>query len=229
MTGIISRLFCLFLKVSGTGSFPPPLSHAEERECFIKARGGDREAREALIEHNLRLVAHIVKKYYPTCRNQDDLVSIGTVGLIKASDSFDITNGARFATYASRCLQNEILMYFRSQKKTACEVSINETIDIDKDGNPLTYIDVISCEDTIAEDIDLRLNSKKAIDLINTVLTDRERQIIVLRYGLNNRKPVTQREIAAAFGISRSYVSRIEKSAIDKLRDGFGDGADRLF
>lgn len=229
MTGIISRLFCLFLKVSGTGSFPPPLSHAEERECFIKARGGDREAREALIEHNLRLVAHIVKKYYPTCRNQDDLVSIGTVGLIKAIDSFDITNGARFATYASRCLQNEILMYFRSQKKTACEVSINETIDIDKDGNPLTYIDVISCEDTIAEDIDLRLNSKKAIDLINTVLTDRERQIIVLRYGLNNRKPVTQREIAAAFGISRSYVSRIEKSAIDKLRDGFGDGADRMF
>lgn len=229
MTGIISRLFCLFLKVSGTGSFPPPLSHAEERECFIKARSGDREAREALIEHNLRLVAHIVKKYYPTCRNQDDLVSIGTVGLIKAIDSFDITNGARFATYASRCLQNEILMYFRSQKKTACEVSINETIDIDKDGNPLTYIDVISCEDTIAEDIDLRLNSKKAIDLINTVLTDRERQIIVLRYGLNNRKPVTQREIAAAFGISRSYVSRIEKSAIDKLRDGFGDGADRLF
>lgn len=228
MTGIISRLFCLFLKVSGTGSFPPPLSHAKERECFIKARGGDREAREALIEHNLRLVAHIVKKYYPTCRNQDDLVSIGTVGLIKAIDSFDITNGARFATYASRCLQNEILMYFRSQKKTACEVSINETIDIDKDGNPLTYIDVISCEDTIAEDIDLRLNSKKAIDLINTVLTDRERQIIVLRYGLNNRKPVTQREIAAAFGISRSYVSRIEKSAIDKLRDGFGDGADRL-
>ena len=170
-----------------------------------------------------------IKKYYPTCRNQDDLVSIGTVGLIKAIDSFDITNGARFATYASRCLQNEILMYFRSQKKTACEVSINETIDIDKDGNPLTYIDVISCEDTIAEDIDLRLNSKKAIDLINTVLTDRERQIIVLRYGLNNRKPVTQREIAAAFGISRSYVSRIEKSAIDKLRDGFGDGADRLF
>ena len=229
MTGIISRLFCLFLKVSGTGSFPPPLSHAEERECFIKARGGDREAREALIEHYLRLVAHIVKKYYPTCRNQDDLVSIGTVGLIKAIDSFDITNGARFATYASRCLQNEILMYFRSQKKTACEVSINETIDIDKDGNPLTYIDVISCEDTIAEDIDLRLNSKKAIDLINTVLTDRERQIIVLRYGLNNRKPVTQREIASAFGISRSYVSRIEKSAIDKLRDGFGDGADRLF
>lgn len=229
MTGIISRLFCLFLKVSGTGSFPPPLSHAEEREYFIKARGGDREAREELIEHNLRLVAHIVKKYYPTCRNQDDLVSIGTVGLIKAIDSFDITNGARFATYASRCLQNEILMYFRSQKKTACEVSINETIDIDKDGNPLTYIDVISCEDTIAEDIDLRLNSKKAIDLINTVLTDRERQIIVLRYGLNNRKPVTQREIAAAFGISRSYVSRIEKSAIDKLRDGFGDGADRLF
>lgn len=229
MTGLITRLFCLFLKVSGTGSFPPPLPHAEERECFIKARNGDREARETLIEHNLRLVAHIVKKYYPTCRNQDDLVSIGTVGLIKAIDSFDITNGTRFATYASRCLQNEILMYFRSQKKTACEVSMNETIDIDKDGNPLTYIDVISCEDTIAEDIDLRLNSKKAIDLINTVLTDRERQTIILRYGLNNRKPITQREIAAAFGISRSYVSRIEKSAVDKLRAGFGDCAGSIF
>ena len=215
--------------IGGSDTLPPPLEKAEEDECVARLESGDDAARRELIEHNLRLVAHIVKKYYPTCRNQDDLVSIGTVGLIKAIDSFDITNGARFATYASRCLQNEILMYFRSQKKTACEVSINETIDIDKDGNPLTYIDVISCEDTIAEDIDLRLNSKKAIDLINTVLTDRERQIIVLRYGLNNRKPVTQREIAAAFGISRSYVSRIEKSAIDKLRDGFGDGADRLF
>ena len=211
MTDIISRLF----------SFPPPLPPEEEAECFRKAKKGDRKAREILIEHNLRLVAHIVKKYYSTYKNQEDLVSIGTVGLIKAIDSFDISNGARFATYASKCLQNEILMYFRSQKKASCEVSINETIDIDKDGNPLTYIDIISCEDTIAEDIDLKISSKKAIDIINSALTPRERQIIILRYGLNNRRPVTQREIASALGISRSYVSRIEKSAIDKIRSEF--------
>lgn len=168
MTDIISRLFCLFLKVSGTKSFPPPLPPEEEAECFRKAKKGDRKAREILIEHNLRLVAHIVKKYYSTYKNQEDLVSIGTVGLIKAIDSFVFPNGARFATYASKCLQNEILMYFRSQKKASCEVSINETIDIDKDGNPLTYIDIISCEDTIAEDIDLKISSKKAIDIINS-------------------------------------------------------------
>ncbi len=221
MIKLISRLFCLFLKVSGEKSFPPPLSAEEESEYFHKARGGDKEARDKLIVHNLRLVAHIVKKYYSTYKNQDDLVSIGTVGLIKAIDTFNISNGTRFATYASKCLQNEILMYFRSQKKTSCEVSINETIDTDKDGNPLTYIDVICCEDTIAEDIDLKINSKKAIELINTILTKRERQIIILRYGLNNRRPITQREIASALGISRSYVSRIEKSAIDKIRAEF--------
>ncbi len=229
MTDIISRLFCLFLKVSGTKSFPPPLSPDKETECFQKAKKGDRRAREMLIEHNLRLVAHIVKKYYSTYKNQEDLVSIGTVGLIKAIDSFDISNGARFATYASKCLQNEILMYFRSQKKASCEVSINETIDMDKDGNPLTYIDIISCEDTIAEDIDLKISSKKAIDIINSALTPRERQIIILRYGLNNRRPVTQREIASALGISRSYVSRIEKSAIDKIRNEFIRSGENIF
>ncbi len=221
MINIFSKLFCFFLKVSGTNSFPPPLKAEDENEYFKRARAGDMRAREILIEHNLRLVAHIVKKYYSTYKNQEDLVSIGTVGLIKAIDSYDIKNGTKFATYASRCLQNEILMYFRSQKKLSCEVSINETIDMDKDGNPLTYIDVISCEDTIAEDLDLKINSKKAIDLINSTLTERERQIIVLRYGLNNRPPITQREISEALGISRSYVSRIEKSAIDKLRGEF--------
>ena len=225
----LSRLFCLFLKVSGTKSFPSPLPPEEEAEHFRKARAGDRTSREILIEHNLRLVAHIVKKYYSSYKNQEDLVSIGTVGLIKAIDSFDIENGAKFATYASKCLQNEILMYFRSQKKTSCEVSINETIDTDKDGNPLTYSDIIACEDTIAEDIDLKISSKKAIDIINTALTKRERQIIILRYGLNNRKPVTQREIAAALGISRSYVSRIEKSAIDKIREEFARTEEKIF
>lgn len=218
---LLSRLFCLFLRVSGPHSFPEPLSHEEEAACFRLAKTGDMKAREKLIEHNLRLVAHIVKKYYATAKNQEDLVSIGTVGLIKAIDSFDIENGAKFATYAAKCLQNEILMYFRSQKKLSCEVSINETIDTDKDGNPLTYSDIIACDDTIAEDIDLKINSSRAITFIRSVLTPRERQIIVLRYGLNNRRPVTQREIATMLNISRSYVSRIEKSAIEKIRAEF--------
>ena len=217
----LENLLYLALHIEGISSFPKPLSAADEKKYFDLYENGDINARNTLIEHNLRLVAHIVKKYYSTYKNQEDLVSIGTVGLIKAIDSFDISNGARFATYASKCLQNEILMYFRSQKKASCEVSINETIDIDKDGNPLTYIDIISCEDTIAEDIDLKISSKKAIDIINSALTPRERQIIILRYGLNNRRPVTQREIASALGISRSYVSRIEKSAIDKIRSEF--------
>ena len=229
LLSLIGGISAVMLSSAGN-NFPPPLDKNEEHELFLKmSENGDEKAREKLIEHNLRLVAHIVRKYYASSQCEDDLISVGTIGLIKSVDSYNVKNGTRFATYAAKCIQNEILMFFRAQKKNQQEVSINETIDIDKDGNPLTYIDVISCEDTIAEDIDLRLNSKKAIDLINTVLTDRERQIIVLRYGLNNRKPVTQREIAAAFGISRSYVSRIEKSAIDKLRDGFGDGADRLF
>lgn len=207
----------LFLKVSGGQNFPPPLSQEEEAEYFKKARMGDKKAREKLIEHNLRLVAHIVKKYYTSNKNQEDLISIGTIGLIKAIDSFDISNGARFATYASKCLQNEILMYFRSQKKTMNEVSINETIDVDKDGNPLTYIDIISCEDTIADDIDLKTRSAKAIKIINEELNSREKEIIVMRYGLGEKPAVTQREIAAKLGISRSYVSRIEKSALEKI------------
>lgn len=217
MFSLILNYLFLFLKVSAGGSFPPPLSPEQESECFQKMKEGDVKAREKLIEHNLRLVAHIVKKYYTTAEDQDDLISIGTIGLIKAVDTFNYENGARFATYASKCLQNEILMYFRSKKKTSCEVSINETIDIDKDGNPLTYMDIISCEDTIADDIDKKIKSAKALRVINNALTDRERKIIVLRYGLGDIKPVTQREIASMLGISRSYVSRIEKAALDKI------------
>ena len=193
------------------------MSSDDERKYFILCRAGDTDARDKLIEHNLRLVAHIVKKYYTTSKNQDDLMSIGTIGLIKAIDSFDITNGTRFATYASKCLQNEILMYFRAQKKLSSEVSINETIDIDKDGNPLTYIDIISCDDTIADDLDLKVKSAKAMRIIKNELTDRERQIIVMRYGLDGKPAVTQREIALLLNISRSYVSRIEKSALEKI------------
>jgi len=216
--GVLWRMIFLFLKINSGKAFPDPLSAEEEHEYFIRARAGDMRAREILIEHNLRLVAHIVKKYCNGGKNQEDLMSVGTIGLIKAIDSFKVENGARFATYGAKCLQNEILMYFRAQKKIAGEVSVNDNIDVDRDGNPLTYIDVISCEDTIADDLNIKVQSRKAIDFIKNNLSEREREIIVLRYGLNNRPPVTQREIADMLGISRSYVSRIEKSALDKIK-----------
>ena len=169
----------------------------------------------------MRLVAHIVKKYYSSSKNQEDLVSIGTIGLIKAIDSYKYDSGTKFATYAGKCLQNEILMYFRAQKKTAQEVSLNETIDIDKDGNPLTYIDIISVDDTIAEDLEVKISSEKARRIINTVLDDREREILNLRFGLDGSRPITQREIAEKLGFSRSYVSRIEKKALDDIKSCF--------
>ena len=214
---IMSNFLYLFLKVSYSQSFPPPLPPKEEAECFRRMRAGDKKARALLIEHNLRLVAHIVKKYYTSSTSQDDLISIGTIGLIKAIDSFDAENGARFATYAGKCLQNEILMYFRSQKKLSAEVSINETIDMDKDGNPLTYVDIISTDDTIAEDIDIKCRSERARAIIDRYLDRREREIIVLRYGLAGGRAITQRETAEKLGISRSYVSRIEKAALEKI------------
>ncbi|MBO5040439.1 MAG: RNA polymerase sporulation sigma factor SigK [Clostridia bacterium] len=224
----LTKVFYLFLRVSTGNSFPPPLSQEEERRLFLASRQGNKKARELLIEHNLRLVAHIVKKYFSSSKNQDDLVSIGSIGLIKAIDSFDVKNGTKFATYASKCVQNEILMYFRAQKKLSCEVSINETIDTDKDGNPLTFSDIICSDDTIVDDIESKIYSKKAIEIIKNSLTPRERRIIVLRYGLNNQRPKTQRQIAEMLNISRSYVSRIEKAGIEKIRDefkrcGYGD------
>lgn len=217
LIGLLSNFFCFVLGLSTNGNFPPPLSAAEERECFKLAKNGDGKARNKLIEHNLRLVAHIVRKYYSSHKNQDDLISIGSIGLIKAVDSFKSENGARFATYASKCIQNEILMYFRSQKKLSNEVSINETIDMDRDGNPLTYIDIISVDDTIAEDIYKKMRTKDAISAIKSELSDREKQIIILRYGLTGRRALTQREVSEKLGISRSYVSRIEKAALEKI------------
>lgn len=219
--GLFSRIFCMFLRVTNEGTFPPPLKKDEEIKLFQALEKGDKAARERLIKHNLRLVAHIVKKYYSGSSCQDDLVSIGTVGLIKGIDTFNSKKGAKFATYASKCIQNEILMYFRSQKKLSNEVSLNETIDSDKDGNPLTYSDIICCDDTIAEEIESKIYTKKAIEVINSGLTQRERKIIVLRYGLNNQKPLTQMQIAAMLNISRSYVSRIEKAALEKIRAEF--------
>ena len=197
--------------------FPEPLPKEREKELFWEYGNGDGNARNLLIEHNLRLVAHIVRKYYSQGENAEDLISVGAIGLIKAVDSFDAKNGARFATYGAKCIQNEILMYFRSKKKTQNEVSINETIDTDRDGNPLTYMDIIRCEDTIAEDLYKKLRIRDALRCIKYELDEREREIIMLRYGIGGASPLTQRETAERLGISRSYVSRIEKVALRKI------------
>ena len=222
-SAVAFNLIYLILGIGNPQCFPEPLSADEERKLFDEMKRDKKgEARTKLIEHNLRLVAHIVRKYYTSYQSPDDLVSIGSLGLIKAIDSFNCENGARFATYASKCIQNEILMFFRSQKKLSNEVSINETIDIDRDGNPLTYIDIISSEDTIAYDLDIKVHIEKAYELINEILDKRERKIIIMRYGLSSSPALTQREVAKALGISRSYVSRIEKKALEKLKESFG-------
>ena len=223
LLSILSRFLHSTLGIATPQGFPPPLDAKEEREAFLRAREGDAKAREKLIVHNLRLVSHIVRKYYSAATDQEDLVSLGTVGLIKGVDSFDPIHGTRFATYAAKCIQNEILMHFRSQKKLQNEVSINEAIDTDRDGNPLTYEDIISTEENMAEELDRRLLAERALSYINTILTSRERQIIYLRYGLSGRTPKTQKETAEKLAISRSYVSRIEKSALDKLRSALGE------
>lgn len=217
---MFANVICLFLRVEEQSSYPPPLTPEQEKEYFRRAAGGDDKAREELILHNMRLVAHIVKKYYTGYAAQDDLISIGTIGLIKAIDSFKVENGTKFATYAGKCLQNEILMYFRAQKKTQGDVSLSETIDVDKDGNPLTWSDVLAVEDTIADDLFVKISGQKARAIIREQLTPRERTIVRLRYGLDGRAPLTQREIAGKLGISRSYVSRIEKSALEKIGTG---------
>ena len=218
----ILKLLHLILGLDTPHNFPPPLPAREEEEAFRMARAGDEDARQTLILHNLRLVSHIVRKYYSTAGNQEDLVSIGTIGLVKAVDTFRIDNGARFATYAAKCIQNEILMHFRSQKKRSAEVSMNETIDVDRDGNPLTYTDVISSEEDLPEEVMRSVEADRAMTLVRTRLDPRERQVITLRFGLGGIPPLTQREISQKLGISRSYVSRIEKAAIDKLKEGFG-------
>lgn len=216
---MLSHFFCFVLGIGGEQSFPPPLPAREERALFLQKQTGDEQARARLIEHNLRLVAHIVRKYYVAHPSQDDLVSIGSLGLIKAVDSFDVKNGARFATYAAKCIQNEILMFFRSQKKYGAEVSLEETVDVDKDGNPLTYGDIICSEENFIEDLDLRIHTERALFYVKTALSPREREIIVLRYGLGKHTPKTQREVAKLLGISRSYVSRIEKKALVILKE----------
>ena len=218
---IISNLFYFALHVTGAGSFPAPLSAKKEAELLEKSRNGDNDARNKLIEHNLRLVAHIVKKYYSTFAEQDDLISIGTIGLIKAVETFKSDKGIRLATYAARCIENEILMFLRNQKKTSQDVFISDPIDTDKEGNALTLIDVIADKSDIVEEIDTKIKLVKLKQILTKVLDKRELQIIEMRYGINGKDELTQREIAKKFHISRSYVSRIEKSALEKLRKHF--------
>lgn len=207
------------LSLSGTGSFPKPLRPEEERECLERMAQGDMAARNKLIEHNLRLVAHIVKKYYSQTGDQDDLISIGTIGLIKGISTFKSDKNVRLATYASRCIENEILMHFRAQRKLQSEVSLSDTLEAAGEEGNLSLMDVIAVDDDMLERLDAREACEKVRQCVKTCLPERERMVITKRYGLDGGRPQTQREVASTSGISRSYVSRIEKRALQRLRE----------
>ena len=202
-----------------TGSFPKPLTTREEEHYLALAAQGDLDARNILIERNLRLVAHIMKKYYAQTADQEDLISIGTIGLIKGIESFDASKGTRLATYAARCVENEILMYFRSQKKSSQDVSLSDYIETGTDGAALALMDVVADDEDLLERVSTRQDLKKLCKAVDAVLTDQERQVIIARYGLGGGAPMRQREVANITGISRSYVSRIEKKALEKLKE----------
>ena len=211
-------IFTFILHICGNGKFPKPLSEEKEKEYLLKSKNGDIKARNILVEHNLRLVAHIIKKYYAVNVDQDDLVSIGTIGLIKAINTFDMDKNIKLSSYASRCIENEILMHFRNLKKSSQNVSLEDAVDIDKDGHTLKLMDLLSIDDDFADNLDKKLNLQKINKYLTETLTKRELQIINLRYGLNGSKPLTQREVSSIMNISRSYVSRIEKKALEKLK-----------
>ncbi len=221
---VFQNLFLFILHICHNEAFPKPLSKTEEEIYLKKAALGDLNARNKLVEHNLRLVAHIIKKYYHCISDQDDLVSIGTIGLIKAINTYNPDKKIKLSSYASRCIENEILMHFRNIKKLSQDVSLNDPIDTDKDGNPLTLMDIMSVDDNIIDDIDTKINLEKLYNYIDDVLTDREKEIIRMRFGLNDTSPLTQREIAKQLNISRSYVSRIEKKALSLLRKKYEKG-----
>lgn len=217
---LILHTFFFPLRLSGTsGSFPRALKPEEERIYLERYAAGDEAAREALIIHNLRLVAHIVKKYYASTSDQDDLISIGTIGLIKGISTFKPDKGVRLATYASRCIENEILMHFRAQRKTAGEVSLSDTLDAEDEGGSLSLMDVLRVDDTMLEELSVKDAGLEVRQAVARCLDERENMVVTLRYGLTGRTPLTQREIAQKCGISRSYVSRIEKKALEKLHD----------
>ena len=208
----------MILHVTDSDSFPKPLTKKEEENAIEKMINGDEEAKKLLIERNLRLVAHIIKKYYSNYSEQDDLISIGTIGLIKGVNSFKPEKGTKLATYCARCIDNEILMHFRSNKKISQETSFEDPIDTDSEGNPLTLMDIIAIDDTIVEDIETKNNLIKLARLIKEMPEGREKEILISRYGLDGTPPLTQREIAKHLNISRSYVSRIEKKMLKDFR-----------
>ena len=223
LTAIISMLSAnilyFILHIQNTSSFPKPLTAKEERRYLEEMANGSKNARAKLIEHNLRLVSHIVKKYYSKTNDTDDLISIGTIGLIKAIDSFDYTKNVRLATYASRCIENEVLMYFRSQKKSSGDLHLSDAIDTDKDGNPLTIEDTLASSADMAEALEKKTRWQAVAKYIENMDDEREREIVILRYGLRNTKPLTQREVAERLNISRSYVSRIEKKVLKDIKN----------
>ena len=222
MIQVLSHMLFMVLSVVGGNSFPKPLSAKEERAALDAMAAGDAAARARLIEHNLRLVAHIIKKHYANARDAEDLISIGTIGLIKAVDTFDADKGSRLATYASRCIENEILMHFRAAKKTERDISLSDPIDTDSEGRPLTLMDVLAQEDTILEDLDTKIKLSR-LEKYLCDLEPREQTVLRLRYGLTG-EPLAQWQVAEKLGISRSYVSRLETRALDTLRRRYERG-----
>lgn len=222
LQSLSSNVLYFMLHLSTNSSFPKPLTAKEEEAELIKFhRDGDINARNKLVNHNMRLVAHIIKKYYSTYSDQEDIISIGTIGLIKGINTFDYTKGTRLATYASRCIENEIFMHFRTRKKNANEISMDEPIDTDSEGNPLTFTDIIYADETVFDDVDLKMNAEKLYKYLENIDDTRKKKILIMRYGLYDTQPLTQREIAKELGISRSYVSRIETKALEELRELF--------
>ena len=221
---LLLNTLCFPLRLGNAGSFPRPLKPEEERMYLERYAAGDMEARNKLIEHNLRLVSHILKKYYVQPSDQDDLISIGTIGLIKGISTYQLDKKVKLATYCSTCIQNEILMYFRAQRKFQGDVSLSDAIESDREGAALSLMDVIKVDDDLLENLDAKDSRSRVRQCVATCLTDRETGVITRRYGLDGKPPQTQREIAAQWGISRSYVSRIEKKALEKLRTAMEQG-----
>ena len=223
---LLTNSLFLSLHLAGNpGSFPKPLSAGEEQEYLARSAAGDLEARNALVEHNLRLVAHIIKKYFTQSEDTEDLISIGTIGLIKGINTYKPEKGVRLATYASRCIENEILMHFRANKKSAGDLSLSDALDVDSEGNGLSVMDVVATEEDLADTLGSQELCGSLRSCIAETLDAREAQIIQLRYGLDGKAPRTQRETAKLCGISRSYVSRLEKRALEKLRAALGEDA----
>ncbi len=221
LLSVLSGLYFFALNVRNNLSFPKKLSPEEEMKLLNEKENGSMAARQKLIEHNLRLVSHITKKYYSKTGEPEELISIGTIGLIKGVDTYKTEKKTKLSTYLAKCIQNEILMYFRTGKKSAQDVYFNEPIDTDSEGNPLTFLDIVADEEDIADTIDLKIKSEKLKQYVNEIKNERERTVIIKRFGLDGEEELTQKQIAKKLGISRSYVSRIEKKVIEDMRKKF--------